>query len=65
MQQGREIAAGSRWHEWIIIACIAALAFIGVTSIWGASIRRWMSSPSDRPVPANAGPERGASGSRL
>jgi hypothetical protein len=65
MQPGREIEAGSRWHEWIIIASIAALACIGVASIWGGSIRRWIDSPGEPPLPASAPASGGASGSRL
>jgi hypothetical protein len=64
MQQSREIAAGSRWQEWIIIACIVTLACIGVASIWGGPIRRWIRSPSEPPVPAKADPG-GPSASRL
>ena len=66
MQQSRGVAAGSRWHEWIIAACIAALAVVGVAAIWGGPIRRWIDSPSEGPVPANADHQvRGTSGSRL
>ncbi|HKE16123.1 MAG TPA: hypothetical protein VKB80_14705 [Kofleriaceae bacterium] len=65
MVQSRGIAAGSRWHEWIIVISIAALAAIGVASIWGGSIRRWINSSSDRPATTNPDQTRGSSGSRI
>jgi hypothetical protein len=55
---------GPRWQEWIIMACIVALTCIGVASIWGGSIRRWIRSPSEPPVPSKA-ESGGPSASRL
>jgi hypothetical protein len=65
MQESRGVAAGSRWREWVIAVCIAALAIIGVTAIWGGSIRRWIDSSSESLPAKGADQVRGASGSRL
>ncbi|HWM88144.1 MAG TPA: hypothetical protein VNO33_19960 [Kofleriaceae bacterium] len=64
MEQSRTLAAGSRWHEWVIVLSIVTLAAIGVTAIWGGSIRRWIGSSGDE-RPARTDEPRGASGSRL
>jgi hypothetical protein len=42
MATGRDRTARTRWQEWVIALAIAALFGIGVSSLWGASIRRWL-----------------------
>jgi hypothetical protein len=51
MAQRLADAAGSRWHEWVIVASIVALAAIGFAAIWGGSIRRWASDGGDSAEP--------------
>ena len=42
MPQRLDDATGPRWHEWVIVGSIVALAAIGFAAIWGGSIRRWI-----------------------
>jgi hypothetical protein len=66
MAQDRAASGGSRWQEWVIVLSIAALAVIGVVSIWGGSIRRWVqSSAAERSESTSQEHPAGAAGSRL
>lgn len=64
MAQRLADAAGSRWHEWVIVGSIVALAAIGFAAIWGGSIRRWIDEGGQRAEPRSSGTSA-AGGPRL
>ena len=64
MSRRPDDAAGPRWHEWLIVGSIVALAVIGFAASWGGSIQRWIDDGGERGEP-RPGATSGAGSPRL
>jgi hypothetical protein len=52
--RGRDVGDRPRWPDLVIVVFIAVLAVVGVTALFGSSIRGWFSPAAEAPTPVRA-----------